>query len=248
MLGRTLGSSMSQIPPGRRPSPWMHLPYSFLRSLMHSASDTQDRQRPSMQMPLHSSWSVWSTGMALPWMHRCPYLSVQLQMGAHRPRSQKPSPHSPSTLQSRSGTSFDQGWVPTGGMPQKYCPTQSSAIALSSAVNRPSGVGTFAVGSYVLALGAADTMADGAGCGGCTTPPPAGASLLEEQAPRQRRSGPATSATPYRRLVRAVRFLRVLMALHTPEPCRLGLPDRRGDLQVGCHSGSPSGCSKTASP
>jgi hypothetical protein len=71
-------------------------PFSFT----HSASDTHDLQRPSKQTrPPHGSLAS----------HRCPYRLVYVHIGAQRSLSQKPSPHSLSFAQVRSGTVFDQG-------------------------------------------------------------------------------------------------------------------------------------------
>ena len=145
VLGTILGSSIVQVRPGYGLTWGSHFAYLSPRTLMHSASDTQDRQRPAVQIPRQPSASSRVPGIcaAFPLIHLCPYLSMQLQMAAQRPRSQKPSPHSPSVLHWESGTSFDHGrahWYPG------LSGSQSSAIVWSSGVNWPRGVGTSAVG------------------------------------------------------------------------------------------------------
>ena len=70
------------------------------RRMTRVSSDTQDLQRPSIQ----GRW----THHSLP-PHRCPYDRVDVQIAAQRPRSQNPSPHSPSFVQLRAGTFLDQG-------------------------------------------------------------------------------------------------------------------------------------------
>ena len=78
----------------------MHFGDCMWRAHVHSASDMQDLQRPSIQgrLPHHRFES-----------HRCPYRWSEVQIAAQLPRSQNPSPHSLSSLQSRFGTFLDHG-------------------------------------------------------------------------------------------------------------------------------------------
>jgi hypothetical protein len=96
---------------------------------------------------------------------------VHVQIARQRPRSQCPSPHSLSSVQSRSGTFWDQG--------RDQCALdigkQSDAMAISSGENTSLGVG-----SGVVAAPAAD---DDGVCGvGYTTRSPGVASSIDRQA------------------------------------------------------------------
>ncbi|AGP36365.1 hypothetical protein SCE1572_18830 [Sorangium cellulosum So0157-2] len=68
-------------------------------AFVHSASDTHDLQRPSKQRYAPHGLSVGSGS------HVRPYTGLDADVAAQRPRSQKPSPQSPSFVQARSGTS-----------------------------------------------------------------------------------------------------------------------------------------------
>jgi hypothetical protein len=131
----------------------------------HSAPDRQDRQRPSRQIPLQCCTMCTRAGTGRPLIHRWPHRAVQVQMAAQCPRSQYPSPHSPSFVQSRSGTFWDQARL-------RACPVRSSQ---SSAIAWSSGVNPSAAGGGPSCVPFTEATGTGARGGGCAMCPPAGA-------------------------------------------------------------------------
>lgn len=182
-------------------------------SFSHSPSETQDRHRPSRQIPWHRSLNR-GLGATSPLTQRCPNRSPQVQIAAHRPRSQNPSPHSPSLVQSRSGTFWDQGRACDSPRASR----QSRAIALSSGENGSSGDGALASTASFAEDGRL-----GARGSGCWTRMPGGASSVDPQETAPARL--AAPANPTMSIFARVRFMCVLMAMATgtPDRCRRGL-------------------------
>jgi len=204
-----------------------HFAYLSPRSLMHSASDTQDRQRPARQIPAHSSLITSLMCAAFPLIHCWPYRTVQVQMAAQRPRSQKPSPHWPSSTHSRSGTFFDQA--------------RGKGYISSMTVSSRGGSG--GAGGLASLVGSSEETGTGARCGGCSMCTITGASLLDEQAAMQGRLSHAASRKALPRRDRCICFL---MATRTPDRCRRGLQDRTHAPPGWCQVPTPTDCSTSA--
>jgi hypothetical protein len=173
---------------------------------LHSASDAQDLQRPSIQRR-KPHWRSHS--------HRCPCIPVEVQIAAQRPRSQNPSPHSSSLAQLRFGTFLDQGRegesfsmaLSSGeGVNPEDCSPRSEGDVGDSEGSEDTGVGAGGGARFV----GGGAFAPGSGC---STRPPAGASSVETQETKPARL--VHTASPAEKILQRIRFIGILMATGT---------------------------------